>query len=64
MSSVEETLEVELALDMQKVVADFIKESFLVEVTLPDGTLVRASRDDDDEKDSGETSANKARAEG
>lgn len=50
-SSVEETLEVELALDMQEVVADFIKEAFLVEVTLPDGTLVRASRDDEKGED-------------
>lgn len=43
-SSVEETLEVDLALDMQEVVRDFIKEAFLLEVTLPDGTSVRATR--------------------
>ena len=43
-SSVEETLEVDLALDMQEVVSDFIKEAFLLEVTLPDGTSVRATK--------------------
>ena len=49
-SSVEETLEVELSLDMQEVVADFIKGAFLVEVTLPDGTSVRATKSTDDDE--------------
>lgn len=47
-SSIEETLEVELALDVQEVVSEFIKAAFLLEVTLPDGTSVRATRFVDD----------------